>query len=98
MKLFILFLCFTGYSTTSGHTAYSNGTIEWTEKKPSDFQSSLKTTFDAEGLGPWYALANSFINTVLNKDPWGKIGLLRYLEYLRYLVVLFICDLWVVIF
>jgi len=58
----------------------------------------LPMLFDAEGLGPWYALANSFINTVLNKDPWGKIGLLRYLEYLRYLVVLFICDLWVVIF
>lgn len=71
--LLLLFVCFTGISTTNGQNkALPNGTIVWDTKQPSNFKSSLKTTYDDEGLGPWYNLANSFIGTVLNKDPWGK--------------------------
>jgi len=71
--LLLLFVFFAGLSTTYGQNkALPNGTIVWAKTEPSTFQSSLKTTYDAEGLGPWYNLANSFIGTVLNKDPWGE--------------------------
>lgn len=72
-KFLLLFLCFAGFATTFGiNKAYDNGTIKFDERKASDFKSSLKTSFDDEGLGPWYSLANSFISTVLSKEPWRK--------------------------
>lgn len=36
--------------------------------------STLKTEYDAKGLQPWYDFANSFISTVLNKEPYGKFS------------------------
>ncbi|XP_020624501.1 prominin-1-A-like isoform X3 [Orbicella faveolata] len=35
--------------------------------------STLKTEYDAKGLQPWYDFANSFISTVLNKEPYDLI-------------------------
>lgn len=73
-EILLLLICFAGFSTTYGANQVftENGTIVWEKTTPSDFKSSLTTTYDDEGLGPWYSLANSFIGTVLNKDPWGK--------------------------
>lgn len=54
-----------------------NGTtIIWNDnfKKDSSEGSSLKTEYDAKGLQPWYDFVNSFIRTVLNKEPYGKFS------------------------
>lgn len=62
-----------------------NGTtIIWHDNfdKGSSEGSSLKTEYDAKGLQPWYDFVNSFISTVLNKEPYGK------LSYTVYTVVL----------
>lgn len=59
---------------SQGISASDNGTITW-DKPQTDNDgksSNLNTKFDAEGLGPWYDLANSFISTVLSKEPYGK--------------------------
>ena len=54
-----------------------NGTtIIWHDdfNKDSSEGSSLKTEYDAKGLQPWYDFVNSFISTVLNKEPYGKLS------------------------
>lgn len=53
-----------------------NGTkIKWNDNfaEESSEGSGLKTEYDAKGLQPWYDFANSFISTVLNKEPYGKL-------------------------
>jgi hypothetical protein len=72
-KVCILFLCITAsLRLAKGLSAHPNGTIVWDKETNAEQKSNLKTKFDAEGLGPWYDLANSFIDTVLNKEPYGK--------------------------
>lgn len=50
-------------------------TIIWHDNFETDSSegSGLKTEYDAKGLQPWYDFVNSFISTVLNKDPYGKL-------------------------
>ena len=55
----------------------SNGTtIIWNDNFDTDSSegSTLKTEYDAKGLQPWYNFVNSFIGTVLNKEPYGKLS------------------------
>lgn len=61
---------------SQGISASDNGTITWNKPSANDNgkSTSLNTKFDAEGLGPWYDLANSFIETVFSKEPYGKIN------------------------
>lgn len=69
-SILLLLICFVGHGSCGSPTE-NNGTITWND----DFQeknegSGLETEYDAKGLQPWYNFANSFISTVLNKDPY----------------------------
>lgn len=72
--LVLTLLCFVAYASCKEPTL--NGTkIVWNDDFDKDSGSEgagLKTEYDAKGLQPWYDFANSFINTVLGKDPYGK--------------------------
>lgn len=54
------------------HAASNDSKIDWGDFKESERKSSLQTEFDDKGLGPWFDFAVSFVNTVLNKEPYGK--------------------------
>lgn len=72
-SILVLLICFVGHGSCASPTQ-NNGTITWND----DFQeknegSRLETEYDAKGLQPWYNFANSFISTVLNKDPYKLV-------------------------
>lgn len=69
----LVLICFVTYGSCTEPTE-KNGTINWHDdyKEDSNEGSNLQTEYDAKGLQPWYDFANSFISTVLNKDPYGK--------------------------
>ncbi|KAJ7370400.1 hypothetical protein OS493_032577 [Desmophyllum pertusum] len=73
--LVLTLLCFVTYTSCKEPTL--NGTkIVWNDDFDKDSGSEgagLKTEYDAKGLQPWYDFANSFINTVLGKDPYELI-------------------------
>lgn len=61
--------------------AASNETkIHWDDFTEADRKSDLQTEFDDKGLQPWFDLAVSFANTVLNKEPYGRF---RDMSHLR---------------
>nr|XP_058961373.1 prominin-1-A-like [Pocillopora verrucosa] len=69
--LVLFFFCFVAFGscgtpTVNGTTIIWNDNFEDTSTEGSD----LKTEYDAKGLQPWYNFANSFIGTVLSKDPY----------------------------
>lgn len=73
--LVVVLLCFVSLaSCNEGPKLTENGTIDWNDNFPDDSSegSDLKTEYDAKGLQPWYDFVNSFISTVLNKEPYGK--------------------------
>ena len=72
-SLLVLLVCFVTYGSC-GEPTEKNGTVDWNDdfSKDGNEGSNLQTEYDAKGLQPWYDLANSFISTVLNKDPYGK--------------------------
>ena len=75
-SILLLLICFVGHGSCGSPTE-NDGTITWND----DFQeknegSGLNTEYDAKGLQPWYNFANSFISTVLNKDPYGEFSVL----------------------
>ncbi|PFX20240.1 Prominin-1-A [Stylophora pistillata] len=81
--LVLFFFCFVVYGSCETPTAPTaptaptvNGTkIKWNDnfEDTSSEGSDLKTKYDAKGLQPWYNFANSFIGTVLSKDPYGLL-------------------------
>ena len=71
-SILVLLVCFVGRGSCASPTE-NNGTITWNDDfKEKNEGSNLKTEYDAKGLQPWYNFANSFISTVLNKDPYGE--------------------------
>ena len=71
-SIIVLLVCFVGRGSCASPTE-NNGTITWNDDfKEKNEGSNLKTEYDAKGLQPWYNFANSFISTVLNKDPYGE--------------------------
>ena len=72
---FIVFVLICFMTLASCSEPKLNGTtIIWNDdfEKDSSEGSTLKTEYDAKGLQPWYDFVNSFISTVLNKEPYGK--------------------------
>ena len=73
--IFVL-ICFVGLaSCKEPNKPELNGTtIIWHDDFDTDSSegSGLKTEYDAKGLQPWYDFVNSFIGTVLNKEPYSK--------------------------
>lgn len=72
---FLVFVLICVVSLASCNKPELNGTtIIWNDdfEKDSSEGSSLKTEYDAKGLQPWYDFVNSFIGTVLSKEPYGK--------------------------
>lgn len=71
--LVLFFFCFVAFGScgtpkVNGTTIIWNDNFEDASKEGSD----LKTKYDAKGLQPWYNFVNSFIGTVLSKDPYGE--------------------------
>lgn len=86
LVIFVL-ICFISLAScdeSKKNPSLNGTTIIWHDNfdKGSSEGSSLKTEYDAKGLQPWYDFVNSFISTVLNKEPYGK------LSYTVYTVVL----------
>lgn len=73
-SLLVLLVCFVTYGSC-GEPTEKNGTVDWNDdfSKDGNEGSNLQTEYDAKGLQPWYDLANSFISTVLNKDPYDLV-------------------------
>ena len=74
--VFVL-ICFVSRASCEETKPELNGTkIIWKDDfdKDSSEGSTLKTEYDAKGLQPWYDFANSFISTVLNKEPYGRLS------------------------
>lgn len=72
--LVVVLLCFVSLGGCNEGPKIENGTINWDDNFSDDSSegSGLKTEYDAKGLQPWYDFVNSFISTVLNKEPYGK--------------------------
>ncbi|XP_078357965.1 prominin-1-A-like isoform X2 [Oculina patagonica] len=75
--LVLILVFFVGHGScneeSDGPSLSPNGTtILWNDifATESSEGSDLKTEYDAKGLQPWYDFANSFISTVLNKEPY----------------------------
>jgi len=78
--VFVL-ICFVSLASCNKPELNDNGTtIIWNDDfgKDSSEGSTLKTEYDAKGLQPWYDFVNSFISTVLNKEPYGKSSYTMY--------------------
>ena len=71
--LVLFFFCFVAFGSC-GTPKVNGTTIIWNDnfEDGSKEGSDLKTKYDAKGLQPWYNFANSFIGTVLSKDPYGE--------------------------
>lgn len=73
--IFVL-ICFVGLASCKEpkEPELNGTTIIWHDDFDTDSSegSGLKTEYDAKGLQPWYDFVNSFIGTVLNKEPYGK--------------------------
>lgn len=75
--LVLVLICFVSRGSCESEGPELNGTkIIWNDNFEQDSSegSTLKTEYDAKGLQPWYDFANSFISTVLNKEPYGKLS------------------------
>ena len=75
--LVFVLICFVSHASCEGPQLDSSGIkIIWHDvfDKDSSEGSSLKTEYDAKGLQPWYDFTNSFISTVLNREPYGELS------------------------
>ncbi|XP_048584540.1 prominin-1-A isoform X1 [Nematostella vectensis] len=67
----LLLACIVGLFTAAKAANTVNGSkINWDIPKEEEWKSNINLKFDDRGLQPWYDLSVSFINTVLNKDPY----------------------------
>lgn len=75
-SLLLVLMCFVTYGNCADKPTVVDGTttIDWKDKfdTKSNEGSNLEREYDSKGLQPWYDFANSFISTVLSKDPYGK--------------------------
>lgn len=78
--LVFVLICFVSHASCEGpqkpELDSSGIKIIWHDDfdKDSSEGSSLKTECDAKGLQPWYDFTNSFISTVLNREPYGELS------------------------
>lgn len=87
--LVLILVFFVGHGScneeSDGPSLSPNGTtILWNDifATESSEGSDLKTEYDAKGLQPWYDFANSFISTVLNKEPYSKLRVSCYFAFI----------------
>ena len=73
-SLLVVLICLVVHGSCRNTPTVNGTTINWNDnfEKESSEGGNLQTEYDAKGLQPWYNFANSFISTVLNKDPYGK--------------------------
>ena len=76
--ILVVFMCFVAYGSCAQPTV-ENGTINWHDDFETDSSegTDLETEYDAKGLQPYYDFVNSFIATVLSKEPYGEWQWLR---------------------
>lgn len=73
-SLLVVLICLVVHGSCQKTPTVNGTTINWNDKfeEESTEGGNLQTEYDAKGLQPWYNFVNSFISTVLSKDPYGK--------------------------
>lgn len=74
-SLLVVLICLVVHGSCQKTPTVNGTTINWNDKfeEESTEGGNLQTEYDAKGLQPWYNFVNSFISTVLSKDPYDLI-------------------------